>query len=107
MKVIIDNMMKWGNITEEELKEEKEIKTNFGPTLYWDYYKYVKENPIVEWNKETNILYGSNDNMQEEDLIRDFVDKFNAKLTVLENGEHYFHTKEQLEFYKNWLDKIC
>ena len=106
MKVIIDNMMLWSNTTEDDLKEKQEIKTNFGQTLYWDYYKYVKENPIVNWNKETFILYGSKDNMQEQSIIQEFSNKFNCKLSILENGEHYFHTEEQLSYYKKWLDKI-
>ena len=105
MKVIIDNMMLWSNTTEKNLEEKQEIKTDFGQTLYWDYYKYVKENPIVNWNKETFILYGSKDNMQEQSIIQEFSKRFNCELTILENAEHYFHTKEQLEFYKNWLDK--
>ena len=105
MKVIIDNMMLWNNTTEKELEEKQEIKTDFGQTLYWDYYKYVKENPIVNWNKETFILYGSKDNMQEKSIIQEFSDKFKCKLSILENGEHYFHTKEQLNYYKKWLDE--
>ena len=105
MEVIIDNMMLWSNTTEKELEEKQEIKTDFGQTLYWDYYKYVKENPIVNWNKETFILYGSKDNMQEQSIIQEFSDKFNCKLSILENGEHYFHTEEQLNYYKKWLDK--
>ena len=52
MKIIIDNMMLWSNTTEEELMKKKEIKTDFGQTLYWDYYLYVKENPITNWNKK-------------------------------------------------------
>ena len=106
MKVIIDNLMLWSNTNEETLKEKQEIKTEFGQTLYWDYYEYVKNNPITNWNKKTYILYGNEDNMQNEDLIRDFCNKFNCKLSILENGEHYFHTEEQLKFYKNWLDKL-
>ena len=105
MRIIIDNMMLWSNTTEEDLKAKQEIKTDFGQTLYWDYYKYVKENPIVEWNKETYILYGNKDNMQEQNMIEDFSNKFNCELSILENGEHYFHTKEQLNYYKKWLDK--
>ena len=105
MKVIIDNMMLWSNTTENDLREKQEIKTDFGQTLYWDYYKYVKENPIVNWNKETFILYGSKDNIQEKSIIQEFSDKFKCKLSILENGEHYFHTKEQLNYYKKWLDK--
>lgn len=32
--------------------------------------------------------------------------KFSCELSILENGEHYFHTEEQLDYYKNWLDKV-
>lgn len=106
MKVIIDNMMLWSNTTEEELEEKQEIKIDFGQTLYWDYYKYVKDNPIINWNKKTYILYGNKDNMQNEDIIKNFSNKFNCDLTILENGEHYFHTEEQLKFYKEWLEKL-
>ena len=104
MKIIIDNMMKWSSVTQEELKEKQEIKTNFGQTLYWDYYEFVKNNPITNWNKKTHILYGNKDNMQDENLIKDFANRFNCGLSIMENGEHYFHTEEQLEFYKNWLE---
>ena len=104
MKIIIENMMQWSNTTEEELKEKQEIKTDFGQTLYWDYYKYVKENPIVNWKKKTNILYGNKDNLQAENLIKDFCSKFNCELDILENGEHYFHTEGQLVYYKEWLN---
>ncbi len=106
MKIIIDNMMLWSNVTEEELKEKQEIKTDFGQTLYFDYYKFVKENPITFWNKNTFVLYGNKDNMQDEKPIKDFCDKFSCNLSVLEEGEHYFHTEEQLIYYRNWLDKI-
>lgn len=104
MKIIIDNMMMWSNTTEKELAEKLEIKTDFGQTLYWDYYLYVKNNPISEWNKKTSILYGSNDNMQNENIIKDFAEKFNCNLSILEKGEHYFYTKEQLDYYKKWID---
>ena len=106
MKVIIDNMMLWSNTTEEELKEKREVKTDFGQTLYWDYYLYVKNNPITKWDKKTYILHGNKDNMQAETIIEKFVNDFNCDLVILENGEHYFHTEEQLNYYKNWLDKI-
>ena len=106
MKIIIENMMLWSNTTEKELNEKQEIKTDFGQTLYWDYYLYVKENPITNWNKKTYILYGNKDNMQNESIIKDFSNEFNCDLTILKNGEHYFHTEEQLNFYNDWLDKI-
>ena len=105
MKVIIDNMMLWSNTTEEVLKEKQEIKTDFGVILYWDYYEYVKNNPIINWNKKTFVLYGNKDNLQDENIIKDFCNKFDCELSILENGEHYFHTEEQLKFYENWIDK--
>ncbi len=106
MKVIIDNMMLWSNTTEEKLKEKQEIKTDFGQILYWDYYEYVKNNPITKWNKKTVILYGNKDNLQEKSIIKEFSNKFKCELSILENGEHYFHTEEQLKFYEKWIDKI-
>ncbi len=104
MKCVIDNMMRWANTTEKELEEKQEINTDFGQTLYWDYYLYVKNNPINKWNKKTYILYGNKDNIQDENTIRNFAQRFNCNLSILENGEHYFHTKKQLEYYKKWVD---
>ena len=106
MKIIIDNMMSWSNINEEVLQEKQEIKTDFGQILYWDYYEYVKNNPIISWDKKTYILYGNKDNIQDENIIKDFCNKFNCELLILKNGEHYFHTEEQLNFYRKWLDEI-
>ena len=37
------------------------------------------------------------DNLQDEEIIKDFCNKFNCELSILENGERYFHTEEQLE----------
>lgn len=103
MKVIIDNMMLYNNIDENQLREKQEIKTDFGQTLYWDYYLFVKEHPIVYWNKKTYILYGTKDNMQKQSIIQAFSDDFNCELTMLEDGEHFFHTEKQLNDYKKWL----
>ena len=105
MKVIIDNMMLWSNTTENDLREKQEIKTDFGQTLYWDYYLYVKENPITNWNKKTYILYGDKDSMQDEGTIQKFADDFNCELDILKTGEHYFHTEEQLKYYKKWINR--
>jgi esterase/lipase len=104
MKKIIDNMMVWANVSEKELKEKEQINTEFGQTLYWDYYKYVKEHPIGMWDKRTDILYGAKDNLVSRETIEKFVNKSKCNLTIIEDGEHYFHTKEELNYYKNWLN---
>ena len=44
--------------------------------------------------------------MQNENIIQEFCSTFNSKLTILKDGEHYFHTAEQLDFYKNWLNNV-
>ncbi len=103
MERIINNMMQWFNVSEDRLKAEKEIETPIGQTLYWDYYSYVKSHPIHIWNKPTAILYGSDDDISESDVVSEFARKYRCKLQVLEHGEHYFHTDQQLHYLKQWL----
>jgi len=105
MLFLIENLMKYSNISPEQLQAAKEFDTPIGKKLYWDYYSFVKTNPIVFWNIKTHILYGSNDNLCDIKTITKFSKKFNCKLEILENGEHFFHTKGQLDYYGNWLEK--
>ncbi len=101
MKRIIDNIMKWFNVSENQLKEEHKILTPI-KTLYWDYYKYVVEHH-VEWNKPTALLYGEKDELCEFVYVSDFAKRSYADMTVFDEGEHYFHTDEQLKFLRQWL----
>ncbi len=105
MSRIIDNMMTWLQISKEQLKAEQEILTPSGVTLYWDYYCYTKDNPIVSWANPTSILYGKEDNLCEFNFISSFAKKFDCDLDVMESGEHYFHTPEQLNYFRQWLKK--
>jgi hypothetical protein len=34
-----------------------------------------------------------------------FVQRFDCRLQVVKQGEHWFHTPEQLAVYRNWLEK--
>ena len=95
----------YGEKNEEKLKEQKMIETPIGETLYYDYYCYVKEHSVTEWNSQTMILYGENDNLCEYEYIKKFASHFNCDLKIMENGEHFFHLKNQLEFYQNWLEE--
>ena len=105
MKRIIQNMMTWFGVTEDRLKKEGEIPTPVGQTLYWDYYRYVLDHPIERWNCPTSILCGANDNLCERDVIDEFAGKFGCGLDVMEQGEHFFHTPEQLVYYTAWLGR--
>ena len=105
MERIINNMMTWFNISENRLKKEKEVSTPIGQTLYWDYYCYVKEHPISTWNNATSIIYGSADNLCEFEVVSEFAKRFDCDLQVMERGEHYFYTEEQLQFFREWLSR--
>jgi hypothetical protein len=37
------------------------------------------------------------------DTISNFANEHHASLTILDGGEHWFHTKEQLQFLDNWM----
>lgn len=100
-KLIID-MMKYVGISEAELSKKKEIKTSFGEILSWKYLCYVRENPVM-WKVPTDILYGENDNLTAIKTISEFAERNKTTLTVMKNGEHWFHTDEQMNFSDNWL----
>ena len=104
MEKLITDMMAWANVTEDELKQQGVIRTEFGENLSWDYLCYVRDHPI-RWNCPTAILYGSRDNLTSYDTIKSFAEKHHAKLTIMENGEHWFHTEEQMKFLDNWIKR--
>lgn len=104
MERIIRNMMQGFNISEERLMAEKEIPIPAGQTLYWDYFQFVIAHPIKYWPSPTSILYGSLDFLCEESVVSAFAEKFGCKLKIMENGEHYFHTDEQLAFFQQWVE---
>ena len=106
MQRIIENMMRRFNVSEDQLRREKEIETPIGRTLYWDYYSYVKSHPIDAWGRPTAILYGSEDDTSEFLAISEFAERYRCRLSVLEQGEHYFHTDEQLQYLRRWLRDI-
>lgn len=102
MENLITNMMIWSNVTEEKLCSEKEISTDFGETLSWEYLCYVRKHPI-KWNIPTCILYGENDNLTSIETVSGFSEQIGAILTVMNDGEHWFHTDKQMEFLDNWI----
>ena len=102
MEKLILNMMSWANVTEEELKIRGIISTAFGEDLSWEYLCFVREHP-VQWTVPTNILYGGKDNLTSYETITAFAEKYNCKLTVMENGEHWFRTETQMQFLDNWI----
>ena len=102
MEKLILDMMQWAGVTEDEIKEKGVIATDFGEDLSWEYLTWVRSHP-VSWHIPTEILHGSEDNLQSMDTVKAFTAGCGAGLTVMEHGEHWFHTEEQLRFLREWL----
>ena len=105
MEKLITNMMQWANVTEQELESEGVIHTDFGEDLSWEYLSYVRSY-LITWHTPTQILYGSNDLLTSLETISDFANKHQATLTVMEGGEHWFHTEDQMQFLDRWIKKL-
>lgn len=106
MERLIGDMMQWANVTEEELQTKKEIETSFGETLSWEYLSYVRKNPVT-WAISTYILYGEKDHLSSYETISEFAKQNNATLTVMRNGEHWFHTEEEMQFLDDWIRQVA
>lgn len=104
MEKLILKMMGWAKVSEKQLEVQKTIETKFGETLSWEYLCYVRKNKI-KWDIPTEILYGAKDNLTTLETITEFSDNHNANLTIMPNGEHWFHTKEQMQFLDKWITK--
>lgn len=105
MEKLIAKMMTWANITEDELREKEKIETNFGETLSWEYLCYVREHPVT-WTIPTHILYGEKDHLTSYETISEFANKITVTLTVMKNGEHWFHTEEQMKYLDHWIEQF-
>jgi len=102
MEYLIGQMMMWFDVSEVRLEAEKEVDTPID-ILSWNYYQYVKEHPIQNWNIPTRILFGGKDNLQSMDIVKDFAEKFNCALTVAQNSEHPFMEEADGLIVKQWL----
>ena len=103
MERIIHNLMSYSQITEEECERRQVIENPF-ETLYWPYYSYVKSHPILSWPHTTSILRGEFDTLCERERVSDFADRFGCELTEQAGGEHWFHTPDQLDYFRKWLE---
>lgn len=102
MEKLINDRMRWANVTETELKQKGEIVTPFGETLSWDYLCYVRRTPI-KWEIPTYVLYGEKDGLTSISTITEFSERIGASLTVMKGGEHWFHTEKQIRFLDDWI----
>ena len=67
-----------------------------------DYYQWVVEHPVCDWNVPTFILRPKTDLVVADSVGCDFVAQHSCRVTIMENGEHWFHTPEQLDVMRHW-----
>ncbi len=101
MAALIGRMMQWAGVTEAELAARGEIPTDFGETLSWDYLRWVRAHPPV-WTTPTEILYAGRDHLVPRTDLDAFCAAGDRGLTVYPDGEHWFHTPEQLRVLRDW-----
>ena len=102
MEKLITEMMSRAHVTESALQKSGIICTDPGDVLSWKYLCYVREHPVC-WNVPTDILYGSRDSLTSMETMAAFAHKIHAGLTVMDRGEHWFHTDAQMHFLDHWI----
>ncbi len=103
MQRLIENMMRWFNVTPVQLQVQREIPTPIGETLSWDYYLYVREYPVEVWNSPTAILSPELDNLTEPEVVDEFAERFGALVQRVAGSEHYMHSDAELAIMDAWM----
>ena len=102
MEKLITDMMRQADVSEAELRSRGTVRTAFGEDLSWEYLCRVRSHSVL-WDAPTEILYGSRDALTSYETVRRFAETCRAGLTVMQGGEHWFHTSEQLRFLDAWI----
>ena len=105
MEALILMLMAQDGVTEALLKEKGTVPGSFGLVHSWEYLCYVRAHPI-EWRVPTAILYAERDDLTPRGTIEAFAKAHGASLTVMPDGEHWFHTEEQVRFLDEWFLRV-
>lgn len=103
MPALIQASMNAAGVSAERLEQLGTVNTSEGEVLSWDYYSFAVANAPTEWPNPTFILHGTSDNVAPLESSQAFANQFGASITVLPDGEHWFHTPQQLEQLSNWI----
>lgn len=76
------------------------------PSREEDYYEWVINNPITRWDAPTYILRPKVDLVVSDEVGRDFINQHHCQVTVMADGEHWFHTPEQIVLLRTWEEKV-
>ena len=106
MENLIKSMMNYCGVSEQRLSQERTIELENGATLDWDYYNFVRNNPVSPpWANPISILYGSYDNLVTLKEITEFGARFKAKVDILDRGKHFFNSENELKTFDRWAEK--
>ena len=105
--ILIESSLQFMVISQtRQLERQQIVSTPIGQDLYWDYYCFVKEPPIIKWSVPTYILKGDNDDLSESNVVFQFAERFSCKLNITIEAGHYLHNPTELDSINNWLEKI-
>lgn len=102
MARLIGERMRSAGVEEARLAREGQIPVDDGPPLSWEYLTYARAHPITRWESPTFLLYAGQDHLTSRDTVENFARHFGCRLTVMEEGEHWFHTPPQLAVLDAW-----
>ena len=103
-RLICDRICAAG-ITEQILRKRGRYPAREGDMLSWDYLCWVRAHPAKDWYCPQYILSGENDSMTDLATIRTYTAQSGAELIIVPQGEHWFHTPEQLAVMADWERK--
>ena len=66
----------------------------------------MREHPL-HWKVPTQVLYADTDPLTGHTAMEQFRQQTGAHLTILEGGEHWFHTETQLAALQSWEEHNC
>ena len=89
----------------EETPGERGKSHRLWPDPFLEYLCYAREHS-VRWDIPTHILYGEKDTLTSYPTISAFAEQIHADLTVMKDGEHWFHTPEQMQFLDDWVRRV-
>jgi len=70
------------------------------------YYEWVVNHPITKWSAETYILRPAIDLVVNENVYQSFLSSHKCQVEIVDGGEHWFHTPEQLAALSQWENKV-
>jgi len=99
-------MLENDNRTIRDVFYNKQVTLSNGIIVREEDYTYLSNHSIKTWKCPLSILYGMKDNLIKFESIQKFVSQYNCKLVLSDESAHYFHTKEDMNMIKVWLNQI-